>query len=114
MTKLIKKESDTINLYFTLDRPIEGDVNLVVVSDYTNNELYIDLGNPTISNSRYTLFILENPFKEYADGLYSYYLNDDLGQLETGGIKIQSNDFGQPSEFLEIDEDGDDFIVIED
>jgi len=114
MTKLINKDSENINLYFTLDRDIEGDVKLIVVSDYTNNELYIDLGNPDITNSRYTLFILANPFKGYTDGLYSYELTDGIGQLETGSIKIQSDDFGQPNDFKEIDNDGDDFIVIED
>ncbi len=115
MTKLISKNSENVNLYFTLDRPLEGDVNIVVTSDYTKNEIYIDLPAPSVNNSRYTLFTIENLFKAYADGLYTYYLNDSTGQLETGSIKIQGNDFGSAeSQFIELLEDGDDFITCED
>lgn len=114
MTKLINKDSENINLYFTLDRDIEGDVKLIVTSDYSNDENKIELPLPTITNSRYTLFNIQNPFQNYNDGLYSYQLIDNEGKLETGSIKIQSDDFGQPNDIIEIDNDGDDFIVIED
>lgn len=114
MTKLIIKDSENINLYFTLDRDIQGDVNLIVTSDYSNDKNEIELPLPTVSNSRYTLFNIQNPFTEYSDGLYTYQLTDDFGALETGSIKIQSDDFGALNDIIEIDNDGDDFIVIED
>ncbi|OYD44893.1 hypothetical protein CHU00_14865 [Sphingobacterium cellulitidis] len=113
MTKLINKEDEKINLYFSLDDVIEGEFQLEIVSDFTNKSTSIELPQPEITNERYTLFILQNPFENYLDGLYTYHLKVNNSIIQSGNMKIQSSDFGD-NHFQEFIEDGDDFIVIED
>ncbi len=114
MTKLINKEDEQINLYFSLDDVFEGEFQLEVVSDFTNKSTSIQLPQPEISNERYSLFILQNPFKNYLDGLYTYHLKLDNSIVQSGSLKIQSADFGENDSITEFLEDSDDFIVLED
>lgn len=113
MTKLIKKESDTINLYFNVDEQSIDNVILSVISDFDNSKVDISLPMPLVQNERYVLFNIENPFKEYNEGLYTYSLVSNYTVLDEGSIKIEGDDFGA-NDLIEYDEDGDDFIVVED
>lgn len=97
MTLLIDKTEEFVQLYFTCDRDLHGFAMLNVVSDFDKTESTIKLPQPDVSNERYTTYYLNNPFQDFADGLYTYQLVDDFGSLETGSIKIQSEDFGQPN-----------------
>lgn len=116
MTKLINKESDTINLYFNVDEQSIDNVILSVMSDFDNSKVEIELPLPIIQNERYALFNIENPFKEFNEGLYTYSLVSNYTVLDEGSIKIEVDDFGANDliEYDEFDEDGDDFIVVED
>jgi len=113
MTILINKNTLIINLYFTFDRPLVGAVTMEIEGEYYGKNLSIDLPSPTVENTRYSLFMLENPFTELLDGLYTYSLSDNDGILKESSMKIQSDDFGA-NQFQEFDEDGDDIIVVED
>lgn len=113
MTKLIKKESDTINLYFNVDEQSIDNVILSVISDFDNSKVDIQLPVPIIQNERYVLFNIENPFKDFNEGIYTYSLVSNYTALDEGSIKIEGDDFGA-NDLIEYDEDGDDFIVVED
>lgn len=113
MTKLIKKESDTINLYFNVDEQSIDNLVFSVISDFDNSKTDIQLPVPIIQNERYVLFNIENPFKEFNEGLYTYSLVSNYTVLDEGSIKIEGDDFGA-NDLIEYDEDGDDFIVVED
>lgn len=112
MTKLINKTEEFVQLYFTLDRVLHGEAMLLIRSDFDKTESHIQLPQPSVSNERYTAFILDNPFKNYADGLYTYVLTDDFGSLETGSIKIQSEDFGTPN-YTSYNQEDDNYIVFD-
>ncbi|VTP97732.1 hypothetical protein [Sphingobacterium daejeonense] len=113
MTLLIDRQALILNLYFTFDRPIVGAVTMEVAGDYHAKKNTVNLDSPTVENTRYTLFTVDNPFSELLDGLYSYSISDSEGILKEGSLKIQSDDFGA-NQFKEFEEDGDDIIVVED
>ncbi|WP_166334642.1 hypothetical protein [Sphingobacterium chungjuense] len=113
MTKLINKDQLYVDLFFTLDRVAMGDVLLNVTSDYDKTESIITLSSPITSNERYTAYSLLNQFQDYADGLYTYVLTDAFGILESGSIKIQSEDFGTPN-YTSYQSEDDDYIVYDD
>ncbi|MEJ5092652.1 hypothetical protein GEO21_21655 [Sphingobacterium faecium] len=116
MTKLIKKESDTINLYFNVDEQSIDNLVFSVISDFDNSKVDISLPMPLVQNERYVLFNLDNPFKDFNEGLYTYSLVSNYTLLDKGSFKMEGDDFGTNDliEFDEFDEDGDDFIVVED
>lgn len=113
MTKLINKHDVLINLFFTFDRAISGLVLLELINDFDLKSIKIELPIPVISNERYTLFTITNELiQNLPDGLYTYHLDDVNGDLESGSIKIQSNDLGDNTEnMIEYDEGDDDFIT---
>ena len=113
MTKLIKKESDTINLYFNVDNQIIDNLVFSVISDFDNSKVEIELPLPIIKNERYVLFNIENPFKDFNEALYTYRLLSNYDVIDKGNIKIEGDDFGA-NDLIEFEEDGDDFIVVED
>lgn len=112
MTKLINKHDVLINLYFTLDRAVSGIVYLELINDFDLTSIKIELPVPVVSNERYTLFTITNELiQNLSDGLYTYHLDDANGDLESGSMKIQSDDFVDNTENMIEYEDGDDDFI---
>lgn len=111
MTNLIKKGQASTQLYFTLDREIKGKVQLELINDYDLKSFKSELPSPIINNERYTHFTVTTPFLDLSDGLYTYQLEDDNGILESGNVKIESDDFGQPNDAIEYDDNRHDSFI---
>jgi len=95
MTQLINKKDSEVVFVFTYDRITEGDIYLSLKNTYDTAITKYLLPKPnSVGFNRYVKYTVVNTFLNLPDGLYTYDVTDLQGSLETGSLKIQSDDFG--------------------